>query len=421
MTERAGQLHLGVAIGGAGMHPAAWRVPGAACDAPSGVSAPGHGAGSVAAVGALTPVNPLGVVDAVGAALLRPETYLQRARTAEAGLLDFVMLDDALVPGGEGPVALQARLDALLTLARVAPGTSRVGLVATVSTTHTEPFNVGKNVATLDWVSLGRAGWRPTVATEDSEYAHFGRRSVLPQAQRWAEAADVLDVVSRMADSWEDDAIIRDASTGRYIERDKVHSIDFVGPYFKVRGPSITPRSPQAQPLVVMDAGPDAAPDDIAARWADVILIDAATPTQARDRCQRLRDAVRGAGRQRDQVFVLARVEILLAETQDVALSELALLDEVEAWPIQQSRFRFVGAAPSLATNLAEWAQAAGLDGFVVLPARLPLDLDRFAAGVPPKLARAGVFRTAYDRSTLRHHFGLPRPFNRYAVREPHS
>ena len=124
MTDQPRLLHLGVAIDGAGAHPAAWRL--------------------------------LGEPDAVGAALLQADTYAQRALRAEAALCDFVVLDDALVPGGEGPVALRARLDALLTLARVAPQTSRVGLVGTVTTTHTEPFNVGKNVATLDWVSLGR-------------------------------------------------------------------------------------------------------------------------------------------------------------------------------------------------------------------------------------------------------------------------
>lgn len=407
MTERPRQLHLGVAIDGAGAHPAAWQRLDVALTAAGADPDP-----DVAALAANADV------DDVGAGLLRAETYLARARRAEAGLLDFVVLDDALVPGSEGPVALRARLDALLTLARVAPRTSRIGLVATVTTTHTEPFNVGKNVATLDWVSAGRAGWRPMVAGQDAEYAHFGRRPPEPAANRWDEAADVVDVVARLADSWEDGAIIRDQSTGRYIDRDQVHYIDFDGPYFTVRGPSITPRSPQAQPLVVMDAGPHAAPDAVAARWADVIVIDAATPAQARARRLALSDAVQMAGRQPEEVFVLVRVEILLATTETLAAQELAALDEVESWTRQDERFRFVGSAGALAATFTDWARAAATDGFMVLPARLPVDLDRLVDGVVPALKDAGVFRPAYEGTTLRDHFGLGRPRNRYATRE---
>ncbi len=386
MTDQPRLLHLGVAIDGAGAHPAAWRL--------------------------------LGEPDAVGSALLQADTYVQRALRAEAALCDFVVLDDALVPGGEGPVALRARLDALLTLARVAPQTSRVGLVATVTTTHTEPFNVGKNVATLDWVSLGRAGWRPVVAGDEAEYAHFGRREPGSQDERWAEAADVVDVVARLADSWEDGAIIRDQPSGRYIDRDKVHYVDFQGPYFTVRGPSITPRSPQAQPLVMIDAGPDAAPDLVAARWADVIVIDAATVSQARARRTLLRGAVGDAGRHPDDVFVLVRVEVLLAVTDDAAAEELAALDGFEPWTARDGGLRLVGSTETVASALAAWARADATDGFVVLPARLPVDLDRFAQGAVPALGRAGVFRTAYEGTTLRDHFGLARPRNRYATGE---
>ena len=200
-------VHLGLAIDGAGAHPGAAELLG----------------------------DP--------AAVSRAETYIERAQRAEAGLFDFVLLDDALVAlAGQG-------VDALLTMARIAPSTSRIGLVASVNTTHTEPFNIGKNVATLDWVSLGRAGWRPVIATEEAEFGHFGRRDPLSSLALWAEAGDVVDVVARLCDSWEDGAIIRDKPTGRYIDRSKVHYVDFEGPFFAVRGPSITPRSPQAQPL----------------------------------------------------------------------------------------------------------------------------------------------------------------------------
>ena len=155
-------------------------------------------------------------------------------------------LDDGFDPAPDRP-------DALLALARIAPATASIGLVATITTTHTEPFHVSKNVATLDFVSLGRAGWRVAVSTSDEAAKRFGRKEPAPLDELYAEAADAIEVVQRLWDSWEDEAVIRDKPTGRYIDREKVHYIDFEGPFFNVRGPSITPRSPQGQPLLFID------------------------------------------------------------------------------------------------------------------------------------------------------------------------
>ena len=360
-------LHLAVVIDGAGAHP---------------------GASS----------------DSDPADLLAAETYVARARLAEVGLLDFVLLEDSFVAGRD------QRLDALLAMARVAPQTSHIGLVASVNTTHTEPFNVAKNVATLDWVSIGRAAWRPVILTEPAEYAQFGRRVPAATETLWAEAADVVDVVGRLADSWEDGAIVRDPPTGRYIDRDKVHYVDYEGSFFSVRGPSITPRSPQGQPLVVIDgeAGP------IAARWADVVIVDAATPHEALARRTELRAAVTEAGRDPDQVFMMVRVEMWLG---DAATTERATLDRLAPWPEVPGRFRYVGPALQFAAVLGQWADAT--DGFVLIAARLPQDLACFVGVTAPALSNAGHFRASYAGTQLREHFGLARPANRYAGKQP--
>jgi len=125
--------------------------------------------------------------------------------------------------------------------------TRSVGLVPAATVTHTEPFHLSKAIATLDFVSQGRAGWQP------SDVAHPGRgrpvrplRTAAPAEVLWREAGEAVEVVVRLWDSWEDDAVIRDVSTGRYVDRDKLHYIDSAGELLSVRGPSITPRSPQA-------------------------------------------------------------------------------------------------------------------------------------------------------------------------------
>ncbi|WP_435807609.1 LLM class flavin-dependent oxidoreductase [Streptomyces canus] len=198
-------------------------------------------------------------------------SYLTLVRLAERGGLDFVTLEDSFARPGP---------DALAVLARLAPATSRIGLVPTVTTTHTEPFHVQAAVATLDWVSRGRAGWRIDVSSTEGEARLFGRRQAAPPDALWQEAGEVADVAAMLWDSWEDDAEIRDVPTGRFVDRDKLHHVDFRGTSFSVKGPSIVPRPPQGHPVRVVDAT-DGAARGTAARYADVALVRAAGVPQA--------------------------------------------------------------------------------------------------------------------------------------------
>ena len=162
--------------------------------------------------------------------------------------------------------------------ARIAPVTRHIWLVPVATVTRTEPFHVSKAIATLDFVSHGRAGWQPRISATAYEAALFGRRTGFDAPDvddLFDEAADAVEVVRRLWDSWEDDAIIRDVATGRYVDRDKLHYIDFVDKHFSVKGPSITPRPPQGQPVVAALAH---APRiyEFAARSADIVFV---TPT----------------------------------------------------------------------------------------------------------------------------------------------
>ena len=167
----------------------------------------------------------------------------------------FIGVDDAWEWNPE-LLRLRGRLDAVQIAARVAPLTRHIGLIPTAITTHTEPFHLSKAIATLDYVSTGRAGVRVQVSSNPETVGHFGREVA---DDTMAEAADYVEVLRRLWDSWEDDAEIRDAATGRFVDRDKLHYIDFEGTWFSVKGPSITPRPPQGQPLVAALAHGDPA------------------------------------------------------------------------------------------------------------------------------------------------------------------
>lgn len=333
--------------------------------------------------------------------LLDPARLVALARTAEAAGFDAVALDDSFDPVPADLGAVPFRLDALLSLAHVAAATTTIGLLATVTVTHTEPFHVSKNVATLDLVSGGRAGWRVATSTSEQAAALFGRRAPEPYDVLVDEAGEVVDVVRALWDSWEDDAVIRDRPTGRYIDRDKVHYVDFEGRWFSVRGPSITPRPPQGQPIVVVDADDHA----LVGSHADVVVVRGGDAGAVADARTAIRAAVGAAGRDPDDVTVLA--DVIVGEP-----ARRAALDEL-AGGRPAGRLELVAPADRVAATIDDWVASGVADGVLIRPDVLPDTLDWLAAEVvahldePPAPTAPGT--------TLRDRLGLERPANRFA------
>ncbi|WP_328642307.1 LLM class flavin-dependent oxidoreductase [Streptomyces canus] len=391
-------LHLAVALDGTGWHPASWREPEAR---PHDVLTAGYWADLVA--------------------------------EAERGLLDFVTIEDGLGPQSshfldpdERTDQVRGRLDAVLIASRIAPLTRHIGLVPTAVVTHTEPFHLSKAVATLDYVSTGRAGLRVQITARPNEAAHFGRRTIprieaydSPESQElvtdlFDEAADYVEAVRRLWDSWEDDAEIRDAATGRFIDRDKLHYIDFEGKHFSVKGPSITPRPPQGQPLVTA-LGHQTVPYRLIARQADVGYITPHDTDQARAIVAEIRAEQETAGRSDELLHVFGDLVVFLDDDQAAAAARRDRLDTLAGEPYQSDARVFTGTPSQLADLLGEF-QAAGLTGFRLRPAVLGHDLPAITRGLVPELQRRGAFRTAYEADTLRGLLGLDRPANRYAA-----
>lgn len=213
--------------------------------------------------------------------LLSGRAQLGLARAAEDAGADLVTVADAL-DAADGPGVLAARLSALELCAWLAPLTRRIGLVPTVTTTHTEPFLLGVSTATLDHVAVGRAGVLLAPSLARAEAANVGRRPAADPPEAWRETGEVADVVARLWDSWEDGAEIRDVATGRFVDREKLHYVDFAGTDstgvpFTVKGPSIVPRPPQGRPVVVVrrDPGTDLEALRPAVERADAVLVPA--------------------------------------------------------------------------------------------------------------------------------------------------
>ena len=392
------RLFLAVALDGAGFHPAAWRE-----------------------------------ATARPTELTSPRYWADLAGVADRALIDFLTIEDSFGL----PQATEERrqglalgqLEAVRTATYLGPRTRYVGLVPTASTTHPEPFHIASGISTLDYVSRGRAGWRPQVSGRPEEAAHVGRRTfpaIDPRRQDdpvvqqvvaglFEEATDAVEVVRRLWDSWEDDAIIKDTATGRFIDRDKLHSIDFEGRYFSVKGPSIVPRPPQGQPLVVALAH-SAVPFRFAASSADVVCVTPADPADAVRWVADVREAERSVARRTaEPLKIFADLVVFL---DDDAAQARARVDRLDGWagrPYRSDAGVFVGTPVELADLLEAFA-AQGIEGFRLRPGALPHDLDRIADDVVGELRRRDRFPAEPVPGLLRERLGFPRPASRYAA-----
>lgn len=365
-------LHLAVALDGYGWHPRAWQLTGPA------------------------------------EAVTSSRCWAGLAAMAERGLFDFLTIDDTLMPQAGrhdqiDPGRLAGRADAVLVAARIAPATRHIGLMPVAAVTDTEPFHVSKAIATLDFVSQGRAGWQPRVSATAYEAALFGRRSVEGRQRSeslidelFDEADDVVEVVRRLWDSWEDDAEIRDVATGRFVDRDKLHYIDFEGKYFSVKGPSITPRPPQGQPVIAALAHSPWV-YEFAARSADLVFITPADDDTVRSILAEITHA--------NGAHLKVYADVVVSLGGDAGLKSDAMI--------------FTGSAAELVDLLLRW-QRLGIDGVRLRPAVHGIDLPGIVDEVVPLLQDAGSLRTAYrDNETLRERLGLTSAENRYTAGQP--
>ncbi|MEU4163064.1 LLM class flavin-dependent oxidoreductase [Actinoplanes sp. NPDC026670] len=286
------------------------------------------------------------------------EDWIGQVRQADEAGLDFVTFDDHF--GRHGP-------DAVQVAARVAPLTRHVGLVPVATTTHTEPFHLSTALATLDWVSRGRAGWQVRISADPAEAALLGRRAPLPVEDLIAEAGDAIEVVRRLWDSWQDDAIISDVATGRYVDRERLHYIDFEGKHFSVKGPSIVPRPPQGQPVIAALAH---SPQIWDALDADVFFV---TPSDAGDAARIVQRIV-----PEKKIFVDLAVDGTRTPRQ-------------------------------LADLIQNWWIGSGIDGFRLHVA----DVADVTGELVAELRRRGLFEPS-TKPVLRERLGLPVAVNRY-------
>ena len=399
--------------------------------------------------------------------------YTELARTAEAGCLNSIFLADTLAVGDDVAHAPRTWLEPVTALAALAMVTSRIGLIATCSTTYTEPFNLARQFASVDHISGGRAGWNIVTTWLATASGNFGREAPLAHAERYERAEEYMRVVKGLWDGWADDAVLDDRAGGQYARPGGIRPVNHRGPHYHVAGPLNMPRCPQGRPIFVQ-AGSSATGRLFAARHAEAVFTAQMEKVTARDFYTDLKALALQEGRDPAHVLILpglspvigsteAEAQRLARELNDLSDPEVGRkrlsgrfgghdfshlkLDEplrVEDFPdpatVEAARSRteviiglvrrekptlrqllsymagarghFVTAGtPEMIADLMEdWVCDGAADGFNLMPPILPAMLDVFVSQVVPLLRQRGLLRSEYNGTTLRDHYGLPRP-----------
>jgi FMN-dependent oxidoreductase (nitrilotriacetate monooxygenase family) len=401
---------------------------------------------------------------------------VEMTKKAEASLFDSIFLADVLGLWNDVQTTPFNWLEPITTLAALSMVTDRIGLIATASTTYNEPYNLARRFASLDHLSGGRAGWNIVTTADQASAENFGLTERPSHHERYQRAAEFVEVARKLWDSWEDDAIVADPDSGVWAEPGKVHVIDHRGRFFQVRGPLNLSRSPQGHPLLVQ-AGSSEDGKDFAARHAEAVFTAQQTLEQGQAFYSDLKRRAALAGRDPDRVKILPGLVPVIGSTEaearelDAQLDRLILAaesrdrlarrfglepaqlpldqplpddlpteDEIEG---AKSRYTLIvelarrekltvrqligrlgggrghrtlaGTPEQIADTIEHWGSRGAADGFNIMPAALPSGFELFAEHVVPILRQRGLIRREYEGTTLREHYGLPRPPSQYA------
>ena len=399
--------------------------------------------------------------------------YAQLARQAEAAKFDMIFLDDVVavkdISADTGTrVARVAYFEPTTLLSGLAAVTERIGLVATASTTYSEPYALARRFASLDLISEGRAGWNLVTSNTEAEAKNFGSAGHPRHDHRYDRAEEFIDVVLGLWNSFADDAFRRDKESGVYFDHEKLRVLNHRGQHFSVRGPLNVARSPQGH-TVIVQAGSSEPGKELAARTAEVVFTAQQTLADAQAFYGDLKGRLARYGRHEDQLKIMPGIFPVVGRTRAEAQAKFDELQELihpavginllsamigdfdlshyppdgpvpelpetnggksrqhllfdlarkENLTIGQlarriagarGHWQVVGTAGDIADLLEERFLNGGADGFNIMPPTLPGGLTDFATLVLPELRRRGLFRTEYEGTTLREHLGLDVP-----------
>ena len=433
---KAKRIHFGVMLQGAGVNMNAWRHPSVPPDAS-----------------------------------INFDFYVERARKAEAAGLDFVFIADGLYIHEKSFPHFLNRFEPVAILSALAATTSTIGLVGTMSTSYSDPYTLARQFGSIDMISGGRAAWNAVTSPLEGSGRNYSRAHP-DHALRYKIADEYLEIITKLWDSWDDDAFPRDVESGRFMDPAGMHRLDHHGEFFDVEGPLNIARSPQGQPLI-FQAGASDAGIELAAKYADCVFTNGGTLEKAQGFYRKVKDAARALGRDPDTIKIFPGTGPVIGATAEAAqarlreygnlltiedalnyLSHFFQQHDFSVYPLDEpfpdvgdlgkDGFRstsqeisriarergltlrevaietatlrahigtsesFTGSAEAIADEMIRWIDGEAADGFMLGFPVLGCGLDDFADLVLPILAERGYHDMQMQGRTLREHFGLP-------------
>lgn len=394
------------------------------------------------------------------------DAYVRYAQAAERGKFQFLFLPDFLSQSQRSDQdSPMLTMDPFITMAVMARETQKIGFVSTASTTFHEPYNLARQLKTLDVISGGRIGWNAITTSDEVSAANFGM-SIASRDERYGRAQEVVQIVQALWGSWQEDAWIADQGSGVFANLTKIQPINLQGRYVASRGPLEIPPSRQGQP-VVFHAGQSPHSLALAGRFANGVIGNTHSIADSIRQRVNVRRAAEQAGRNPDDIKYFAGISPTIAPSKREALDRRGVFIEPQIHQqvgylgmmlglplsmtdldrsLRESELAAARATPSdprsataleiarggwsvrdilyhgvidyhpapvgppqlTADHMQEWFEAGACDGFWLNPDVYEDGIDAFVDGVVPLLQQRGLFHLDYDGETLREHLGVP-------------
>ncbi|MEH7293771.1 LLM class flavin-dependent oxidoreductase [Priestia megaterium] len=336
--------------------------------------------------------------------------YVQKAQRAEEGKFDMVFLADVSHIGPGMIPHYLSMFEGVSILSALSMATTRIGLTATIATSYADPFTVARQMASLDKISNGRAGWN-AITSNPGGLANYSRTH-LSKSDLYPMKKEFLEIVEGLWDSYEDDTFIRDKESGIFFNPRKMHPLNYRGKFFSVEGPLNISRSRQGRP-VIFQAGTSSEFMDIASKHAEGVLVNGDNFEYAKNFSMELKRRVALEGRSPDDFLIMPTQNPIVGRTEREAEEKFQELESLMPYGYRIPKPKFFGSAEKVANQIQHWYEAGAMD-LLLLRQEHPSGFDDFIDLVVPILQEKGIFRKEYESHTLRGNLGLPYPENRY-------
>lgn len=259
---------------------------------------------------------------------MMPDIFVDLAQAMDRACFDYMIIEDSSnVPytyKGSHDTYLQyaastPKLDPAVLVPYLAKATRHLGLVPTLSVSEYPPYLLARLVNSLDHTTEGRIGWNCVTGSNDGAAQNYNLDKHRPHDERYDVADEFSDIVTRLWESWDADAVVLDRETPMFADGKKVRAINHEGKYFKVRGPLNAPRSPQGR-VPICQAGGSPRGLEFASRWADTIITEGGgSAASMKAYREKIRKRAKELGRNPDDIKVLFLAHPIIDTTMAAA------------------------------------------------------------------------------------------------------